>query len=132
MVNTFKLHIESHFKKLLDARVLLAVSGGLDSMVLAHLFSECKIDFEIAHCNFNLRGKESDADAVFVEKLAEKLHVKFHVQSFDTEAYAQDQKVSIQMAARELRYHWFEELCQLHQLPYLATCLLYTSPSPRD
>ena len=121
MIKTFKLHIESHFKKLLDARVLLAVSGGLDSVVLAHLFSECKIDFEIAHCNFNLRGSESDADAVFVEKLAEKLHVKFHVQNFDTEAYAHDQKVSIQMAARELRYHWFEELCQLHQLPFLAT-----------
>ena len=67
MIKTFKLHIESHFKKLLNARFLLAVSGGLDSVVLAHLFSECKIDFEIAHCNFNLRGKESDADAVLLK-----------------------------------------------------------------
>ena len=107
MIKRFKQHIESQFNGLKQTSVLLAISGD--------------VDFEMAHCNFKLRGSESDADAVFVEKLAEALQVKLHLQNFNTEAYAKDQKVSIQMAARELRYHWFEELCKKNGLAYIAT-----------
>ena len=121
MIKRFKQHIESQFNGLKQTSVLLAISGGLDSVVLAYLLKACDVDFEMAHCNFKLRGSESDADAVFVEKLAEALQVKLYLQSFNTEAYAKDQKVSIQMAARELRYHWFEELCQKNGLAYIAT-----------
>ncbi|MEC8884974.1 MAG: tRNA lysidine(34) synthetase TilS, partial [Bacteroidota bacterium] len=121
MIKRFKQHIESPFNGLKQTLVLLAISGGLDSVVLAYLLKACDVDFEMAHCNFKLRGSESDADAVFVEKLAEALQVKLHLQNFNTEAYAKDQKVSIQMAARELRYHWFEELCQTFGLAYIAT-----------
>ncbi|WP_128763087.1 tRNA lysidine(34) synthetase TilS [Leeuwenhoekiella aestuarii] len=121
MITAFKEHLESQFFKLKNKRVLLAVSGGLDSVVLAHLFSKNDWDFEIAHCNFSLRGKESDADAVFVEQLAANLNVKFHIQKFDTEAFAKAEKVSTQMAARELRYTWFEEVCIENQLSYVVT-----------
>ncbi|MFD2828106.1 tRNA lysidine(34) synthetase TilS [Leeuwenhoekiella polynyae] len=121
MITAFKEHLETHFFQLKNKRVLLAVSGGIDSVVLAHLFSKSDWDFEIAHCNFSLRGKESDADAVFVEQLAANLNVRFHIQKFDTEAFAKAEKVSTQMAARELRYTWFEEVCKESQLNYVVT-----------
>lgn len=121
MITAFKEHLETHFFQLKNEPVLLAVSGGLDSIVLAYLFSETQWNFEIGHCNFSLRGKESDADAVFVEELAAKLNVKFHLQKFDTNAFAKAKKVSTQMAARELRYNWFEEVCKENQLNYVVT-----------
>lgn len=93
-----------------EDKVLLAVSGGMDSVVMSRLFSEAGYDFAIAHCNFGLRGEESDADEKFVRKLARKAKVTCHVKHFDTEAFAEDHSLSIQMAARELRYNWFEEL----------------------
>nr|MDQ3072382.1 tRNA lysidine(34) synthetase TilS [Bacteroidota bacterium] len=110
-------------KKLLTREnvVLLAVSGGLDSVVMAHLFSETNFPFAIAHCNFGLRGNESDVDAKFVEELAGKFGVPFHTKKFQTKAEAGKKRVSIQMAARELRYDWFEELCREHGYNYIAT-----------
>lgn len=104
-----------------EESVLLAVSGGLDSVAMARLFNEAKFNFAIAHCNFNLRGDESDADEQFVRKLAKKYKVEVFVNQFDTQQFAETEKVSIQMAARTLRYNWFSELLEEHGFAYLAT-----------
>src|SRR4051812_18070028 len=89
-------------------KILLTVSGGIDSIVMCELFYQANISFAIAHCNFKLRGKESNEDELFVEQLAEKYNVHFHSVSFDTNTYAKKNKLSIQEAARNLRYEWFE------------------------
>jgi tRNA(Ile)-lysidine synthase len=91
-------------------RILLAVSGGIDSMVMAHLFLSLKAKTGIAHCNFQLRGNESDEDENFVELFADENDIPFFVQRFDTSGFADEKGISIQMAARELRYRWFEEI----------------------
>ncbi len=89
---------------------LLAVSGGKDSVLMCQLFKLAGYQFSIAHCNFNLRGDEAKRDESFVKQLAADLAVPFYVNHFDTKAYANEQHISTQMAARELRYQWFEEL----------------------
>jgi tRNA(Ile)-lysidine synthase len=91
-------------------RILLAVSGGVDSMVMAHLFVGLKADIGIAHCNFNLRGKESDGDEDLVYQFALDHNVPFYTKRFDTKKFAAENHISIEMAARELRYKWFEEI----------------------
>jgi len=101
--------------------VLLTVSGGIDSLVLCELFHQSKIKFAIAHCNFQLRGKESDGDELFVEALAEKYNVPFHTIAFETSSYAKKHKLSIQVAARDLRYAWFEEIRQQFNYTLIAT-----------
>ncbi len=88
-------------------KVLLAVSGGIDSMCMADMLCRAGGEYAIAHCNFHLRGAESDADAEFVEKWAETHGVPFFRADFDTAAYASEHGISIEMAARELRYAWF-------------------------
>ena len=88
-------------------KVLLAVSGGIDSMCMADMFCRAGGEYAIAHCNFHLRGAESDADAEFVEKWASEHGVPFFRADFDTAAYASEHGISIEMAARELRYAWF-------------------------
>ena len=97
-----------------DNRCLLAVSGGIDSMCLADLWIRCfgAGSFAIAHCNFHLRGEESDGDEALVTKWAEENGVRMHRVDFDTVGYAAENGLSIEMAARELRYRWFGELCQ--------------------
>ncbi|MDJ1479291.1 tRNA lysidine(34) synthetase TilS [Cytophagaceae bacterium YF14B1] len=104
-----------------DEKVLLAVSGGMDSVVMLHLFYKAKLNFAVAHCNFGLRGEESDADEQFVKKLAKKYKVPFYSEQFDTEAFALQEKVSIQMAARVLRYEWFEGICKDNGFSVIAT-----------
>ena len=110
------MHLQARFNKhwaqsfpqfSVDGHFVLAVSGGADSVVLAHLLKGAGINFEIAHCNFGLRGAESDRDEAFVKNLAVTLDVPFHVKHFDTNAYALEHKISIQEAARDLRYAWF-------------------------
>lgn len=91
-------------------RILLAVSGGIDSMVMFHLFAGIKSDIVAAHCNFKLRGTESDLDEEFVRNYAERNNIPFVSVSFDTAGYADEKGLSIQMAARDLRYKWFEEM----------------------
>lgn len=90
-------------------KVLAAVSGGMDSMCLASLLLRSGADFGIAHCNFHLRGEESDADEALVREWAEAHGVPFHVKAFETESFAQENGISIEMAARELRYSYFAE-----------------------
>ncbi|MEP2023923.1 MAG: tRNA lysidine(34) synthetase TilS [Reichenbachiella sp.] len=101
--------------------LLIAVSGGLDSVVLLHLLMSLKYSTAIAHCNFQLRGKDSDQDATFIEGLGKSYHAKVHLQKFDTTTYAENHQVSTQLAARELRYRWFEELLASHKYKYLLT-----------
>jgi tRNA(Ile)-lysidine synthase len=91
-------------------KMLLAVSGGIDSMVMAHLFLKSGYATGIAHCNFSLRGDESDKDEIMVQKYAEEHNIPFYTIRFLTKAFADNNGVSIQMAARELRYKWFEEI----------------------
>ena len=103
-------HSDQHDK----AKVLLAVSGGIDSMCMAELFHSLEepVPFAIAHCNFNLRGEESDADQQMVRRWAKERGVPFHSTSFDTTGYAEADGISIEMAARDLRYAWFASLCR--------------------
>ncbi|QJD80066.1 tRNA lysidine(34) synthetase TilS [Spirosoma rhododendri] len=109
--------------KLVDTtgRTLLAVSGGLDSTVMANLFSCVNLPFAIAHVNFGLRGTDSDEDARFVEQLAGQYGVPFHLTRFDTAQWAAEQGVSIQMAARDLRYQWFGSIRQQYSYSRVAT-----------
>ena len=93
-----------------NARLLLAVSGGLDSVVLSHLSFRSGLDFGIAHVNFQLRGPESDRDERFVQQMAGRYQKPFLLAKFETAAYAQKEKQSIQLAARNLRYDWFRSL----------------------
>jgi tRNA(Ile)-lysidine synthase len=101
-------------------KILLAVSGGMDSVVMLRLFTEAKHNFGVAHCNFGLRAEESDADEKFVSKLARKAGANYHVKHFETEQFAEDHNRSIQMAARDLRYNWFEELAASEGYDYIA------------
>ncbi len=91
-------------------KLLLAVSGGVDSVVLCELCKQAGYEFIIVHCNFQLRGEESERDEMFVKRLGEKYGVEVLVKKFDTEKYAAENKLSIQVAARELRYAWFNGL----------------------
>lgn len=101
--------------------MLIAISGGVDSVVLTYLCNTLKLEIALAHCNFNLRGEESDADEAFILELANKLNIKVFVKHFDTNTYAKENKCSTQMAARELRYHWFNELADNLQFKYVLT-----------
>ena len=91
-------------------KLLLAVSGGVDSVVLCEVCKQAGFDFVIAHCNFKLRGEESERDELFVRELAKKYNAEIFVKKFDTEKFAEQNKLSIQVAARELRYEWFTSL----------------------
>ena len=93
-----------------EDKLILAISGGADSVALACLLKDTGYNFVLAHCNFKLRERESDNDEDFVKNLAEKMELECYVKSFNTESYSKKNKISLQMAARELRYCWFEEL----------------------
>jgi tRNA(Ile)-lysidine synthase len=102
-------------------RTLLAVSGGMDSVVMAEVFHQLGFEFGIAHCNFQLRGEESDGDEALVKTLAHKYKVPFYTVRFDTTSYSEEKKVSTQVAARELRYEWFEKIRVENKYDYIAT-----------
>lgn len=121
MLAEFQKHIEDSFSELKQSPFLLGVSGGVDSIVLAHLCGKSNLNFSMAHCNFRLRGAESDKDEGFVRELADQLSVELHVTHFDTIGYVNKNKVSLQMAARELRYRWFEQIMQEFGYAVLVT-----------
>ena len=95
-----------------DAKILVAVSGGVDSMVMLRLLHDAGVNMVVAHCNFKLRGKESDDDETFVKIEAQKLGIECRVKNFDTAEFAKKNGISIQMAARKMRYEWFNELSE--------------------
>ncbi|AIM61812.1 potassium ABC transporter ATPase [Cellulophaga lytica] len=121
MLKEFKNHIKAHFPLLLQRPFLVACSGGVDSVVLAHLCAALQLDFSIAHCNFKLRDAASDADEEFVRQLALQLQKKIYVTNFNTVGYVAKNKVSIQMAARDLRYSWFAKLVKENNLETVLT-----------
>ena len=102
-------------------KLLLTISGGADSILLFTALRVLGYNIVLAHCNFNLRGKESDKDESFVRDLGEKFGIKCHIKSFKTKEYAQKKKVSIQMAARQMRYKWFNELLLSEKLDFIVT-----------
>ena len=110
MLEQFRKYIASNHLINKGDRILVALSGGVDSMGLAELLRREGYDITFAHCNFHLRGKESDGDEQFVREYAERVGVKLFVKQFDTLQFVENNKVSVEMAARELRYTWFDEL----------------------
>ena len=112
MLEQFKQYIEKNGLIKKGERVIVALSGGIDSIVLTKLLAETRTTLVATHCNFHLRGNESDGDEQFVLDFCKTNGITCHTRHFDTEAYAKAQGLSIEMAARELRYTWFEELRQ--------------------
>ncbi|HNQ26353.1 MAG TPA: tRNA lysidine(34) synthetase TilS [Aquaticitalea sp.] len=121
MKTKFRNHIAENLPFLSNSKLLIAVSGGIDSVVLAHLCMQAKLNISLAHCNFNLRGDESNADEDFVLQLAEDWHLDVFIENFDTENHAKTHKLSTQVAARELRYNWFSTLAQQLDFDYILT-----------
>ncbi len=121
MLQEFKAYIQSADIFGQSDRILLAVSGGVDSVAMVRLFKDAGYNFGIAHVNFGLRGEESDEDETFVKNLAEQYGVPVFVKHFGTKKYAADNKISIQMAARDLRYAWFEQMVAEQGYDFVAT-----------
>ncbi len=121
MLLDFNKHIQKLDLCRPDDRILLAVSGGIDSVVMAYLFKEAGYDCMLAHCNFKLRGDDSEEDESFVRMLAGYLEIPIMVKQFDVEAEMKEHSISLQMAARDLRYAWFEELLIEQSMDYVAT-----------
>ncbi|EIA08753.1 tRNA lysidine(34) synthetase TilS [Flavobacterium frigoris] len=121
MLDKLKNHIAHNFPFLENKKLLLATSGGLDSMIMAHLFYKLKYDVALVHCNFQLRGMESFGDQNFVQDYAEANEIPIFVTQFDTDAFAKDYKLSTQVAARDLRYNWFYELLETENYDYILT-----------
>ena len=116
-----KNHLVQRFPFLERKKLFLAVSGGLDSMVMTHLFHQLHYEIAILHCNFQLRGMESFGDQKFVQEYAEANDIPLFITQFDTEAFAKDYKFSTQVAARELRYNWFYEQLETEKYDYILT-----------
>lgn len=121
MYKAFISFIKQHRLLKDGQRVVMAVSGGLDSMVMVELFRQSSFPFALAHCNFQLRGAEADKDQAFVEQTASNLGVPVFTKQFDTRSVARKQNISIQMAARQLRYDWLEETRKMHGYDAVAT-----------
>lgn len=113
MLIKFQNHITTKFPQLKDKKLLLAVSGGIDSMVLLDLFYKLRFDICVAHCNFQLRGKESDGDELLVRETCQDRYIPYFIETFHTTEFANEKKLSIQLAARKLRYDWFQEIISL-------------------
>ena len=121
LLQRFKKYIQTETLFYEKDKLLLAVSGGVDSVVLCGLCKQAGYDFAIAHCNFQLRDEDSERDEKFVSELAGKYKVDFHVVKFDTKEIMKEKKISTQEAARELRYHWFEETRNKNNYKYILT-----------
>lgn len=121
MLASFQNHLEQNFPFLWQKKIILAISGGIDSVVLAHLLHGLDIPFLMAHCNFQLRGEESEGDQRFVEALSHQLSAPLAVKRFETKAYGKAHVLNTQLAARVLRYEWFETLRKEKGYDYVLT-----------
>ena len=121
MLEKLQLHLNSNFPFLKGKRLFLAVSGGMDSIVLLQLFHQLNYEIAVLHCNFSLRNLESDGDEEFVKYYCESKKIPLFVQKFDTKQFAEDAKLSIQVAARKLRYDWFYEQLADENFDYILT-----------
>jgi len=121
MQQKFENHIAQNFPFLIGKKLILATSGGIDSMVMVDLFLKLPFDIAIAHCNFQLRGIESFEDQKMIQDYAKTNDIRLFLTQFDTEAFVHDYKLSTQVAARELRYSWFYELLETENYDYILT-----------
>jgi tRNA(Ile)-lysidine synthase len=121
MLNQFQIHFQNSFPSAKGKRILLAVSGGIDSMVLLDLFQKSAIEIAVLHCNFQLRGEESDQDEQFLATYCKSQSIDFYAKKMDTQKYADQHQLSIQLAARQLRYEWFYEQLTSLNYDYIAT-----------
>jgi tRNA(Ile)-lysidine synthase len=121
MLRVFQEYITETIRLPSDSKTLLAISGGMDSMVMLHLFHAAGLNCGVAHCNFQLRNEDADADAVLVEQIAQNLNLPFYSIRFDTRQIAENEGISIQMAARNLRYEWLEKIRSEKGYDYIAT-----------
>ena len=121
MLEKLQLHLNTNFPFLKGKRLFLAVSGGMDSIVLLQLFHQLNYEIAVLHCNFSLRNLESDGDEEFVKYYCESKKIPLFVQKFDTKQFAEDAKLSIQVAARKLRYDWFYEQLADENFDYILT-----------
>ena len=121
MLKKLQNHIDQKLALLNNKKLIVAVSGGLDSMILLYLFKKLNFEIAIAHCNFQLRGLESFADQNFVKEYSIANDIPLFVTQFDTINFANDYKLSIQVAARNLRYNWFYELLETKKYDFILT-----------
>lgn len=121
MLQKFQKHIIQNFSFLKDKKLLLATSGGLDSMVMVDLLRRFDCEIAMAHCNFQLRGLESFEDQKFVQEYAQTNKIDLFLTRFDTENYAKNNQLSTQVAARELRYNWFQEIIEREKFDYILS-----------
>ena len=121
MLQKLQLHLDANFPFLQGKRLFLAVSGGVDSMVLLDLFHQLPYDIAVLHCNFSLRNEESDGDEAFVKRYCEAKSIPLYIQKFDTSKFAEENKLSIQVAARKLRYDWFYNQLDEKNFDYILT-----------
>ncbi|MDX1829400.1 MAG: tRNA lysidine(34) synthetase TilS [Lutibacter sp.] len=121
MLAKLQQHINTNLPFLMDKKLLITISGGIDSVVLTYLLHKLKLNISLAHCNFKLRGKDSFKDADFVKDISESLNIPFFTIEFETLKYAEENKISIQMAARDLRYNWFQKISTEQNFDYILT-----------
>ncbi len=121
MIKNLEQHLNNNFSFLKGKKLLLAVSGGIDSIILLELFHQLKYKIAVLHCNFSLRGLESDGDEAFVKAFCYDKKIPVFIQNFDTKQFAIDYKLSIQVAARKLRYDWFYEQLNEHNFDFILT-----------
>lgn len=121
MLAKLQQHINTNLPFLMDKKLLITISGGIDSVVLTYLLHKLKLNISLAHCNFKLRGKDSFKDAEFVKNLSKKLNIPLFTIEFETSKYAEENKISIQMAARDLRYNWFQKISEEQNFDYILT-----------
>jgi len=114
-------YLKNECRANVNDKLLVGLSGGVDSVVMAHILAQIKQPFAIAHCNFKLRGKASDGDADFVKSLASKFKCQYFQKEFDTTTFAAQNKISVQMAARDLRYTWLEEVRKGNSFQFIVT-----------
>lgn len=121
MLSKFKEHIEQNFPECFQKKILVAISGGIDSIVLTFLLKKLNINIILAHCNFQLRNEESAEDELFVKLFSEKLQIPLKTIRFETKKFSEQTKQNTQLAARKLRYDWFEEIAKTENCDFIAT-----------